>query len=168
MMPSDNKKWSRLIWGAAIFLLAAAFIIPNVDFSLQVDSPRADATPDPFDERVVDFEKRFDRGDVDEVDADEALQYAPYLKARSLTDAGPMTAGQIIRIVDEIEEFQSQIAEQPTAASRAALRSHRNEVILEELPRLDEERAVEALDEVRGRYIEVFEVDPASGLDTAP
>ncbi len=161
-MLTESKHLSKIIWGAAVVLLIATIIVPNVDFSLQVDSPRADATPDPFDERVTELEAKIGDGRFADADADDALRLAAMIKARALTEAGPMTVTEIVWTIETIEEFQPQIAAQPDAASRETLRNHRNDLIADELPRLDRQKALSVLDEKRALYRDTFGVDPAS------
>lgn len=153
--------FARLMWGLAILLVFAAFILPKVDTSLQHESPRAQATPDPFDEEVVALEEAFDAGELADVDPDHALSLATQLKARALTDAGPVTYSEMIWAAEHFDDFQPQIADQPDRASRETLRRHRNALLMETLPRLDEERTDQALNEIRRAYIEAFDVDPA-------
>ncbi len=169
MLPEveKTKKVSKFLWGAALVLIIAAFAIPEIDFTLQEDSPRADAIPDPFDQRVRDFEAVYHNGELADADPDRALDYAPHLKARALTDVGPMSAEQLIGVVDIIEEYRPQIAAQPDQRSRLSLRHHRNEQIVADLHRLDDEQAVAAIDAVRDDYIEAFDLDP-SAVSTPP
>ena len=160
-MITESKHFSKIIWGGAIFLLVATLIIPRVDFSLQQDSPRANMTPDPFDDRIVELENRLHDGRLSKADPEISLMYATALKARALTDAGPMTSAEIVWTVEQLDDYQSQIADQPTAASQQALREHRNDLILDELPRLDRQQATDAFDSVRRAYLDAFGVDPA-------
>ncbi len=158
---ANSRHFPRLIWGFAILLIIAILVIPRIDRSLQEDSPRADATPDPFAEEVVEMEEKLQGGTLSEVDEEEALAAATLLKARSLTEAGPMTPTEIIFAVDHFDDFRPQIAAQPDTPSKETLRRHRNALLFEELPRLDEERGAQALDEIRRAYLEAFEIDPA-------
>ena len=160
-MLTESKHLSKIIWGGAILLLLATIVVPRVDFSMQVDSPRADATPDPFDEQVERLEERMRSGSLGDADPHLAVRLAPMLKARSLTEAGPMAPTEIIWAVEWIEEYQPQIASQPTVPARETMRNYRNDLLVEELSRLDEDRARAALDEVRKHYRDAFDIDPA-------
>lgn len=162
---SESKHLSRLMWGVVALLVLAAYIFPRIDTSLQHDSPRADATPDPFAEEVVEIEQLLEAGELESIDASQALPLAPLLKARALTSAGPMTHGEMIFAAQHLMEYQPQIAAQPDRPSRETLRRHRNSLLYEELPRLDPQRGDRALDEVRQAYLEAFGVDPARRVD---
>lgn len=161
-MLTESKYFSKFIWAGAIFLLVATVIIPRVDFSLQKDSPRADATPDPFGEPINQMERLLRDGRLGDATAEEALRLAPALKARSLTAAGPMASSEIVWTVEKLEEYQPQIRAQPDEASEDALRNHRNELIFDALPRLDRQKGKESLDSVRQAYIDAIGVDPAT------
>ena len=157
----QTKKVSWFLWGAAFFLIAAAFIVPNVDFSLQEDSPRADATSDPFRAEVHELEATFQQEGLVDVDPQRAVDHAPLLKARALTRIGSMSAVEVIDVADTIEEYQPQIAAQPDAARRVTMRNHRNDLIFDELHRVDKDDGVRLFDEIRDEFIETLDVDPA-------
>ena len=158
---TNSPQFSRLMWGVVILLVVAAFIIPRVDMSIQHDSPRAQAVPDPFDDAVVAIEEELEANRLDTQDRDQAYRLAPLLKSRALTNAGPMTPSEMIWVVEHLQEYRPQIASQPSEAARETLRRHRNDLLFEELPRLDPERGSKALNEIRRAYLEALEIDPA-------
>ncbi len=160
-MLTKSKYFAHFIWGGALFLIVATVVIPQVDISLQMDSPRADANPDPFSDEVVAFEEALLNDALTPDDADLGLRISPLIKARALTDAGPMTSGEIRWTADHIDDFQSQIGAQSQHRARLMLWNHRNEQLLDELPRLDEERALNALDDRQQRYRDQLLIDPA-------
>lgn len=152
-----SKHLSRLMWGVALLLVVLAFVVPNIESSLS-DDP--DGPVDAFDEKVQAFEKRLERGEPTPEDADRALEYAAFIKARSLTEAGSLSAPEVASAVDRIDKYQSQIANQPDMASRKTLRNRRTELIVEDTAQLDEDGARDALDSVRQDYRELFGFDP--------
>lgn len=158
---TESRHLSKFIWGAAVLLLVATVIIPRVDFSLQVDSPRADATPDPFGDDIEELDRLVRTDQLADADPQTAIRLAPMIKARGLTEAGPMTVTDIRWTVEILEDYQPQLAAQPNAAARATLRDHRNQLITDELVRLDAQEAVAVLDAIRQQYIDTFGVDPA-------
>lgn len=170
MLPevSKSKKVSRFFWAATFFLIVAAFVVPQVDFSLQEDSPRADDATDPFAPAVHEFDRRYSDQGLESSDPQKALDFAPLIKARALTEAGPLSEVEAIETAETIEKFRPQIAEQQTEGSRAALRNHRNEQIADNLTRIEHDDAVDVLDEVRDDYIDAFGVDPSWVTDVTP
>lgn len=158
---SRPKKVSKLFWALAFFLVVAALIVPNFDFSLQEESPRADAVTDPFDQQVHEFDMHYREYGLTDLDVEQAIEYAPMIKARALADAGSVSAVEVIAAAETIEKYQHQIADQPDEGSRATLRNHRNAEIIENLVHVDQQKAVEAFDGVRADYIDTFDVDPA-------
>ncbi len=167
-MLSESKYFAHILWAGAFFLIIATVVIPQVDFSLQIDSPRADATPDPFTDDVVAFEEALLNEALSPDDADEGLQLSAMIKARSLTDAGPMSSGELRWATELIEDFQSQIRAQSDNRARLMLWNQRNEKLLDQLPRLDEERALQALDDRQQRYRDQLGIDPAMMTEVSP
>lgn len=157
---TKSKKVSKVLWAFAFFLIVAAFVIPQVDISLQQDSPRAQDITDPFAEPIHQFHLQYREQGLAAVDPQQAVDFAPMLKARSLADVGSVSAEEIAEIADLIEHHQHQIASQPDQVRRETFRNHRNEQILELAPRVDGERAIEAIDEIRADYIDELGVDP--------
>ena len=158
---TESRHFSKIIWGAAVVLLILAVIVPNVDYSLQEDSPRADATTRPFGDSIDAMEAKLNDGRLANADPNAALAMATILKARALTAAGPMAHDEIVWAVDHLDDYQPQIADQQDRARRETVRNHRNRLLFEELPRLSPDEGSEVLNEVRRAYIEAFDVDPA-------
>ena len=153
---------SRIIWGGCAILLFLVFVVPSVDFSRQDDTPRVLGTPDPFADFVIDAEELLHNGRLAELDQDDAYRIAPLLKARALTKAGPIAPHEMEIVVEFIDEYRPQIAGQSGEGSRRALRNHRDELMLKELPRLDPEKAQAAMKEIRLAYDEAFDIDPSA------
>lgn len=157
----DSPFARRILWGATALLLLLAFIIPRLDFTPALEVAHATSRPDLFDDETIAAEALLRSDELRLLSPQEAQELLPLLKARALTASGPMTPQEIQIALEILDEYQPQIASQPTAASRATLRRHRNSLILDYLPRQDRLAAFKALDEVLQAYIQTFGHDPS-------
>ncbi len=159
------RKLSKLFWAVVFFLVIAAVVIPQMDITVQEDSPRAQDLTDPFDEAVHELDMQYREQGLESLDPQQAVEVAPLLKARSLADVGSVSAEEITAVAEHIESYQYQIAQQPDEARRTTVRNHRNDEILELAPPVYPDRAIENIDEIRADFIDELGVDPSYMTD---
>ncbi|RAL22140.1 hypothetical protein DL240_09805 [Lujinxingia litoralis] len=139
------------IWTACAILILLSLVLPRVDMSIQHESPRAQATFDPFDPAIIELEEHLTRGDLGDWEVAEARRQLPLLKARALARVGPMTPVEMKRTAEMLADYAPQIASQ-SEGSAQALRAHRDTLLASELPRLQPERITRALEATRQSF----------------
>ncbi len=165
-MLTESKYLSRIIWGAGFLLVAVAFIIPATGSDPGEGTTQGDAPLQVFDESVQAFEERLYAGASTADDAEVALEYAPFIKARALAHTGALSQEEITRAARQFRTSQGEIAALDDPNSREQLRRHRTSMILDEIQRIDTAQAHQALQEVRDAYETQFQIDP--GLMSGP
>lgn len=159
-MLTESKHLSRIIWVAGFLLVVAAFIVPGTDSSTTDDGVGEDTPLGAFDDRVQNFEERLFAGKSSDSDADKALEYAPFLKARALSQAGSLTPDEVDHAVERFQDYQRRIGTEEALEQRRRLHSRRTSLILNEIERIDADQARDTLQSVRDAYDAHFGLDP--------
>lgn len=136
------------IWTACALLILLSIVLPQVDMSIQHESPRAEANFDPFDPAIIALESHLAQQRVGDWEPDQVRAQLPLLQARALARIGPMTPVEMERVAALIDEYAPQIASQPEGSAEA-LRAHRDHLIAESLPRLNADAIRNALEKTR-------------------
>lgn len=165
-MLTESKYLSRIIWGAGFLLVVAAFVVPGLDSSSTDGAPGADEPLHAFDERVQAFEQRLNAGEPTSDDAERALEFAPFLKARALSGAGSLSPEEVRQASERLQDYQDRIAAEVEMDSRRRLHHRRTALILNETERIDASQAHDALQSVRDAYDEHFGLDPGLMTET--
>ena len=164
-MLTESKYLSRIIWGAGALLVVAAFVVPGTTES--DDDQSVEERPlGAFDLRVHDFEERLHTGDTTDDDWLLAVEAAPYLKARALSEAGSLTEEEVELAARRFVDYQYRIASEEEESSRRRLQNRRNSLILNDIERIDADQARDALEDVRATYDAQFGVDPGLMTET--
>lgn len=159
-MLTESKYLSRIIWVAGFLLVAAAFIVPQTNSSTTDEVAGEEKPLDAFDDRVRDFEERLFTGEPGGSDAERALEYAPFIKARALSTAGSLTPDEVSRAVERFQDYQERIDAEEDMAQRRRLHNRRTSLILNEMERIDANQARDTLQSVRDAYDAHFGLDP--------
>ncbi|TXD35985.1 hypothetical protein FRC98_15045 [Lujinxingia vulgaris] len=136
------------IWTACALLILLSIVLPQVDMSIQHESPRAEASYDPFDPAIIALESHLEQRQLGDWNPEEARAQLPLLQARALARVGPMTPVEMERVAALLDEYAPQIASQPEGSAQA-LRAHRDHLIAESLPRHNAEAISAALEATR-------------------
>ncbi|GEM_PF-5481311 len=154
MKIGDLLRDRPLIFWAVVFLAvpAIAAVLP-LDWSAPEGKGIFEMKPklSPFSDRVVEIDRRLNAGEPVEVQGERWQTIRPMLQARRLTQAGPMSQGEIRRAMDLLTEMNRQIAREPNPDSKAAVRTLWHDRLADELPRLHADRIGPALEKLRGQ-----------------
>jgi hypothetical protein len=141
----------RAAWGfrigVVIVLVVAGFLVPRG----WVEGARehvAQGRPEPidvFDARSAALDAALDAdAPLDEAQRAAARARRPQLIARRLLGAGPMSGPEVALLLEQIQGWDAELEGQPEA-SRRTLRRYHAKRLVEQVPRVDEAAATEAL-----------------------
>ena len=154
MKIADLLRDRPLIFWAVVFLAvpAIAAVLP-LDWSAPEGKGIFEMKPklSPFSDRVVEIDRNLAAGRSVELPRKRWQKIRPMLQARRLTQAGPMSQGEVRRAMDLLTEMNRQIAREPNPDSKAAVRTLWHDRLADELPRLHADRIGPALEKLRGQ-----------------
>jgi hypothetical protein len=156
MLPDILRERPLMFWAAVFMLIPLGALILPLDWAntgqttfINADQGRLDA----FAPRVVEVDRALRESESVEVATSEWRAIRPYLQARRLTRAGPMSQNDVQRAVDMFRRRNRRIAGESTPGSKRAVRSLWRETFADTFPRLEPDRIETVLKRLR-RQIE--------------
>jgi hypothetical protein len=139
---------STLITGMLLCLaliVAGLVLPPSAVDSVRGLYPEPPPTTTPYSRDVADVDAALREGRAITLTPTELDALLPELQARRLTDAGPMSADEVDEALRLFKEYQPRLEAEPNDGGRDALRSHRNTLLDQALPRVERQRIDEVL-----------------------
>lgn len=151
--PWWQPKTSLIVISAILIL--AGFLVPSscVDRFSGMFAQHPARVQGAFSPEAAKLEQALERGATLEPEQREALKRARAdLQLRQMLKAGPMSGEDVLWAKLELVEGNAQVDREPTQASKLAMRHELVRRMANKLPRLDQARLLELMDEFDARY----------------